>query len=174
MAYINQFINSNNKEKLWHKTDPLVKQVIIKQMFKNKTDAHIKLARELLEFIRMDTKLEKRDIHANYANLLCILLAKSHNPEFIKDIVETKRCLFFHIDSNLFFEFSPKHSRETCVRDTMDDVVNNLDNVNNTNHNKTWFPIYKEWVEYYGSHYDETLVIKYWNKYKEPNYCDHF
>src|SRR5436853_337072 len=150
MTSINQFINSNDKENLWHATDSTIKQTIIKQMFKNKTDNHMKLARKLLEYIRNDDKLEKRDIHAKYANLLCILLAKSHNPEFLEDIVKTKSCgdLFFYIDSTLLFEFSPKQNRETCVTDT-------IEYVNNTTNNKNWFKIYKIWVHYYGNTYDE-------------------
>lgn len=169
MNYLNQLLNSNDKEKVWHTIDSETKKTIIKHMFNTKTDNHIKLARELLKIIREDDKLCRRDIHAGYVNLLCVLLAKSHNPEYIKDIVKTKCCgdLFYYVDSNLLFEFSPKQKRETCIKDTMEYV-------NNMKCKEKWFEIYKGWVNHYGKHYDELTVIKYWNKYKEPDYCKRF
>jgi hypothetical protein len=170
MTHINQFLNSNNKEDLWNNTTSEIKKEMIREMFRNKTKNHINLAREFLKFIRQDDKQDKRDIHAGYANLLCILLAKSHDPEFIKDIIETKQCgdLFFYVDSNLMFEFSPKRNRETCVRDTMD-YVNNIKG-SDPILNEEWFKTYKDWVNYYGNHYKEDLVIKFWNMYKEYDY----
>ena len=166
MIHVNQFIDSNDKKQLWITSNAVIKQAIIKYMFENENDLHLKLATELLNFIREDDKLCKRDIHANYANLLCIILARSHNPDFIEDIVKTKGCgdLFFYVDSTLLFEFSPNQTRETCVRDT-------LEYVNNIHDDKSqWFKIYKDWVNHYGNMYGEEMVIKYWNRYKDPNY----
>ena len=169
MFQIAQFINSTDKKELWETIDSSVKQKIIKEMFKSHDD-HTKLAKELLKFIRQDEILEKRNIHVGFANLLCILLARSHNSEFIKDIIKTKRCcdLFFYIDSNLLFEFNPNQNRLSCVKDTIE-YVNSF---SNSEINKEWFKIYKDWVNYYGNIYDETVVIKYWNKYKDSNYCE--
>ena len=77
------------------------KEEVIKQIFNDINQAD--LAKKILGYIREDDKLEKRNIHAIYANLLCILLAKTHDPKFIEDIVKTKSCgdLFFYVDSNL-------------------------------------------------------------------------
>lgn len=174
MDYINQFVNSNDKTNLWCTTPPLIKKQMIEYMFKNKVNDYTKLASELLEFIREDDKMEKRDIHAGYANLLCVVLARSHNPEFIKDITKTKMCgdLFFYIDSTLLFEFSPKQNRETCVKDTIEHV-NGISN-GNCDITNEWFEIYVKWVNYYGKQYDEKIVIKYWNTYKDPNYYEKF
>lgn len=164
MNNINQFIESNNKRQLWATTDAVTKQIIIKYMFENGNSNHLKLATELLEFIREDDKLDKRDIHANYANLLCIVLARSHNSDYIEDIVKTKACgdLFFYIDSTLLFEFSPQQNRETCVKDT-------IEHVNIVSDDK-WFKIYKDCVNHYGNMYKEEIVNKYWNRYNDPNY----
>ena len=164
MNYLNKFLKIHNlqeKEKLWHIIDYKKKQVIIIHMFNNKTDKYIKLAQNLLQFIRKDDKLNRRDIHTGYANLLCILLAKSHDLKYIDDIIKTKCCgdLFFYIDSTLQFEFSPQQNRENCIIDTIQYVNNNICN-----------NVYKKWVLHYGKMYDETLVINYWNKYKDPTF----
>lgn len=165
-------MKSDNRKALWHSTDSTIKKTMIKQIFKNKTDTHVQLAREFLQFIRLDDKANLRDIHAHYANLLCITLARSHDPQYIEDIMMTKMCgdLFFYIDSNLLFEFSPNHSRETCIGDT----IRYVNDINNLDNSKPWFAIYKKWINHYANQYDESLVIKSWNRYKENDYCDSY
>lgn len=161
-------LNSNNKEVLWSNSDSKSKQSVIQQIFKSDNNEYVDLASELLKFIRNDDKLEKRNIHAKYVNLLCIALAKSHNSKYLEDIVLTKMCgdLFFYIDSNLLFEFSPSGKRESSITDTVE-WINKIDD--NT---EKWFDVCKNWVNHYSTTYDETVVIQYWAKYKEENYID--
>lgn len=160
---INILYESNNVGKIWNDLDTVLKHEIILQIWKNKTKNNVRLASEILKVIRTDES--KKDIRYRYINLLCILLARSHDFKYLKDIIETKiqGDLFFYVDSNLLFEFSPLGKRETCIKDT-------LNYFKTYNCNEKWFKQFLEWVERYSSQYDETVVIKYWNKYKEPGY----
>lgn len=165
MNLLNELLKDKDIKNKWNKINTKSKEYIIVHLFHNKTNEYCKLASKLLEFTRESEMNETRDIHANYVNLLCILLAKSHDPIYIKDIVKTKQTcdLFYYIDSNLLFEFSSKGDRNTCIQDTLK-YVNSCDN------KEKWFKDYKNYVNHYAKTYDESLIIKYWNRYKGKDY----
>ena len=100
---------------------------------------------QILENIREDDIQYRRNIHANYANLLCITLARTHDPRYLKDIMLTKMCgdLFYYVDSNLLFEFgSTPNSRDTCISDTLNHYLPMV----NT---EPWFVIFQDWIQSY-------------------------
>ena len=164
---MNQLLLSDNRKELWNEFNPSARRLTITSLFlcENKKGDHTQLAKELLQFMINDDILEKRNIHANYVNLLCITLAQSHNSKYIKDIIQAKRCgdLFYYVDSNLLFEFSSNGNRKTCVKDTVKFV-------NESTNEEEWFSIYRDWINHYASHYDESIVTKYWDKYKNPDF----
>lgn len=140
---------------------------------------NINIIIKLLEKIRKDEMLGKRNVNAEYVNLLCILLAKTHDFKFLKHIVKTKISgdLFYYIDSNLLFEFSPRlqsdsfnqilnnrnvdNARKTCIKDTLDFVNKNPNYIE-----KKWYNVYVGWIRKYAQLYEEDMVIKYWNSYE--------
>jgi hypothetical protein len=162
---INQLLNSKNRKKLWNHYDRPIKALIIKQIWKNKREDYLELTSQLLKFIRDGHKKDQHHVRGMYVNLLCILLARSHNFKYLQDIVKTKNCgdLFFYVDSNLLFEFSPKGERETCMKDI-------IEFIKDYDCKKKWFQRYKEFVEHYSKHYDEKLVIQQWSKYKTKEF----
>lgn len=163
--FYNLLLNATDFKKIWLMYDVNIKKFIIKQIFNNNNKNNLAIAIKILKlYIDSDPF---RDIDARYINLLCIALARSHDPKYIKDIILTKMTgdLFFYIDSNLLFEFSPKKCRKTCIKDT-------IDHYNDISINEKWLKYYKEYILYYSKSYSEDLVIKYWNRYKSKEYLE--
>lgn len=99
-------------------------------------------------------------------NQLCYYLAQDHNPEYLKYILCTKWCLdlFYYIDSNLLFYFSPEKNVETC----MEDSINYWTNLDNTPYlSDELFKGFKKALTYYT--YGQDLVTKYWNEKSPKN-----
>lgn len=162
--YINQLKNANTSKKTEHifnNLTQMTKHLILRQIFYTND---IVLGQALLIIIINDTK---PSVHGDYVNLLCITLARTHDKRYLRYIVEAKMSgdLFYRIDSTLLFEFSPNKSRATCVKDT-------LAGIDNIESREPWAKQYKEWVKYYSSHYDESVVTDYWNKYGTVEFKD--
>lgn len=172
-SILNQLYKSKYPIKLWSVLEQKTKHLVIRQIAGTNNKKNVKLAQIILEQIREDDIFGRRDIHGDYVNLLCIVLAKTHNPVYIQNIVKIKRCgdLFYYTDSNLLFEFSPKGIRETCVKDTLEHIEKENEKEKEKNENKEeWYKVYSDWVKYYANMYDENIVIKYWNKYKTDTF----
>lgn len=149
------------------------KCLIIKEMFYDNStkniDSRITLTVILIENFCKMTKNEWGIINIPnfFVNLLCIILAKTHDAGYLKYIVNAKRSgnLFYYIDSTLLFEFSPKGNKDTCVEDTKE-----LAKTFGEYEEDSWEKIFYDWVFYYSDNYDETTVKKYWNSYKTPEF----
>lgn len=167
MGVVNRLIKDKNPLKVWCSLDKKTKHMVIRQIFGTNHKKNAELVRILLKEIIEDEKKSKRDIHGYYVNLLCIALAKTHEYEYLKDIVNAKSYgLFFHIDSNLIFEFSPKGERETCVKDTLESIKN----VEIFSIKEHWYKTFCIWAKHYGKLYDERVVKSYWEYYKSDEF----
>lgn len=156
---------------------PKDKCLIIKEMFYNNSakdkESNIKLSILLInnycEIIRT-SEWGVINIPNFFINLLCIILARTHDINNLKYIIKAKqsRDLFFYVDSNLIFEFSPNGNRETCIQGTKKYVQKLM----NGSNDKEWYKTFCDWVTHYSQHYDESLVQKYWQKYKTKQFKD--
>lgn len=79
----------NHILKLWNGLDKKNKHLLIKYLWKNNDNDTLKLdnIRILLGDIRSSEINNKRVIHASYANLLCIVLARTGEIKFMEDII---------------------------------------------------------------------------------------
>lgn len=140
------------------------KHQVIRQMFYNNKPENVSLAIRLINRC-CDLKIKdgEGDIAGMYINLLCIILAKTHDRKHLPHIIRAKQHYFFYIDSTLLFEFSPSGKREDCVRET-------LKYVQTAPVSTGWFRTFKEWICHYYEHYDEKLVSQYWSLYKTSSF----
>jgi len=153
----------------WTSLNNRNKHIIIKQIYYT----HDSTSAELLIKILLDDY--KKDIyHVNniFINLLCITLAKTHDIKYLSFIINAKDSsgdLFFHIDSNLLYEFSPKNVRNTCVTDILKFIANN-DDYYLQYLTEYELELYKNWIKKYSKQYNEKLVITQWNKYSSDEF----
>ena len=171
MDDINILLKSNNQIKTWKQFDERQQHIIILHLFKNENRNKnvCDLIINLLKYLT--SKDGACSIKCSFVNLLCIVLAKTHNKKYLQYIVMTKMAMntdyYCSIDSNLLFEFSPNKNRETSVIDTLNYVDDKVKN-------KDWYKKYRKMVIYYANIYDSNIVIKNWNRYKTKKYLDEF
>lgn len=103
-------------------------------------------------------------LDSDRVNLLCYYLAQQNDPQYLKDILESKQCLdlFYCIDSNLLFMFSPNFNLNTCIQDS----VNYWTNLKESSHlSKKLLNSLTLLLLKYQASYDQNVVIQFWNKY---------
>ena len=161
----------NKQIKLWKSFDIKEQHKIIYKMYSNgKCDKNI--CNLVVNILTNLSQQDKPEIGPKYVNLLCILLAKTHNKKYLPVIIlckyemDTDYCV--NIDSTLLFEFSPGKKRESCVKDTLNEKLN--DSLSN----KKWYLTYRSQVENLATLFknESIRVVKMWNHYKTQEFKD--
>ena len=137
---------------------------VVKQLCFTKQAGHVDLAHAIIVLILKDPSAIR--LKCSWILLLCVTLARTHNPAFLEPIVLLKNGLTdlsMAVDSTLLFEFSPKGNRATAVEDTRAWV-----------NNPSMFPykgsvgeLIREMVCRYGKQYGSNLVVSAWDKYRD-------
>lgn len=150
------------KHNIWQKYNKYMKHQIVHHVFLTR---NTELAETIMKFFLNDYDDNSYNLKYTFVNLLCVVLASTHLPKYLKYIVQAKQIgdVFFYIDSNLLFEFSPENEDMTPVKNT----VKNLDNIC-LHLSDEDSEVYRQRIKYYSENYNDELVIKQWLKYKSP------
>ena len=140
------------------------RHVVAKQLCFTKQAGHVHLAHAIVVLILKDPSAIRLD--CSWVLLLCVTLARTHDPAFLEPIVRLKSSLTdlsMAVDSTLLFEFSPKGNRATAVEDTLAWV----------NH-PSEFPYtgatgesIRAMVSRYAQQYGSDLVVAAWDRYRD-------
>jgi len=150
------------KHDMWQKYSKYLKHKIVHHVFLTKNN---ELAETIMKFFLDDYDENSYNLMYTFVNLLCVVLASTHLPKYLKYIMQAKQMgdAFLYIDSNLLFEFSLENEEMTPVKNTLknlDDICLHLSDDDSK--------VYRQWVKYYSENYGDDLVIKQWLKYKSP------
>jgi len=148
--------------KIWHTHNQHTKHKIIYHVFLTR---NVELAESIIKFFLDDYDKNSYNLMYTFVNLLVVVLASTHLPQYLKYVIWTKQIgdVFFYIDSNLLFEFSPVKNSDKPIEDTfqnLDMICQHLSDAD--------AKLYKYWVKYYSKEYNNELVIRQWLKYKTP------
>ena len=140
------------------------RHVVVKQLCFTKHAGHVDLAHAIILLILKDPSAIR--LKCSWVLLLCLTLARTHDPAFLEPIVRLKNSLTdlsMAVDSTLLFEFSPKGNRATAVEDTLAWV-----------NNPKKFPYkgavgesIRTMVCTYAKQYGSDLVVSAWDKYRD-------
>jgi hypothetical protein len=155
------------KHNMWQKYSKYLKHQIVHHVFLTR---NIELAETIMKFFLDDYDKNSYNLMYTFVNLLCVVLASTHLPQYLKYIIQAKQIgdAFLYIDSNLLFEFTSECEEMAPVKNTL----KNLDNIclhlsNNDSE------VYRQMVKYYSENYTDDMVVKQWLKYKSPTFKLH-
>ena len=140
------------------------RHVVVKQLCFTKQAGHVDLAHAIILVILKDPSAIR--LHCSWVLLLCVTLARTHDPVFLEPIVRLKNSLTdlsMAVDSTLLFEFSPRGNRTTAVEDTLAWV-----------NNPSKFPykgavgeLIRATISKYAQQYGSDVVVRAWDRYRD-------